>query len=358
MIAANARYPRTITFFPTYRSNPYLTMMAVAPLADGVSIRGAMTFDRLLEAVRAAERGDIVHAHWTTPIVQHCDTTVEALRRVSALDSEIHSMQLRGGKFVWTVHNLMPHEVRHEAEERALMQVLADRSDLIHIMSPATAELLSDTVELDPARMLQLPHPSYAGVYPDALNRAQARESFELNQEDLAVVFVGQMRPYKGVHDLLHATHGLYVADGRRLVLMLAGEAPQATINQIEALLPADQRSIVSFRPLPNHELARWHRAADIAVLPYRQVLNSGSLHLAATFETPVLVPGLPHIRAEFGNEPWVHFFDANDVIPSIQTHLHTPPDPPTARSFWPFLDARSPWLFSRRYADAIARLG
>ncbi|WP_175985911.1 glycosyltransferase [Microbacterium tenebrionis] len=332
-------------------------MMALAPLAHGTTIDGAMTFVRLLDAVRASERRDIVHVHWTTPIVQHCNTRAEALARVSALDAEIRSMQRRGGKLVWTVHNQMPHEVRHEAEERLLMRMLADRADLVHIMSPGTVELLSAIVEIDPDRVLQLAHPSYAGVYPDPLTRAQARHSFGLDHDDLAVLFVGQMRAYKGVDDVIHAAQDLEVADGRRVVLMLAGAAERTTIDQVEKLLPNDARSIVSFSRLPDHELGRWHRAADIVVLPYRQILNSGSMHLAATFETPVLIPDLPHLRNEFHREPWVHFFDTKDVIGSIRERLRTPFDRPAAASFWPFLNARSPWVFSLRYADALARL-
>lgn len=350
--------PRSITLFPAYRSNPFLTLMAVAPLADGVDVRGVMTFARLLDALRAAAQADVVHVHWTTPIVQHARTAAEAIARVSELEREITAMQRRGGHVLWTVHNRLPHEIRHESEERALMQMLAARADLVHTMSPNTATLIRDIVEIDSEKILPLAHPSYAGVYPDVVDRDEARNSFALTDDDFAVMFVGQMRPYKGLIDLLLAAQ--YVAatgDGRRLVLMLAGEAQQDAIAQIEQLLPPGRRSIVTFGPLPDHELSRWHRASDLVVLPYRQVLNSGSLHLAATFETPVVLPGIPHLRAEFGSEEWVTFFDEDDAVASLRALLQGPPPRPSAESFWPFLDERSPWRFSRAYADALTRL-
>lgn len=349
--------PRTITFFPTYRSNPFLSMMALAPLADGATIQGVMTFDDLLAAFRGADRGDVVHIHWTTPIVQHSDSETEALSRVSALEREIQSLQGRGGYALWTVHNRLPHERRHEGAEKMLMRMLASNADLIHTMAAATAKILSDIVALDSNRVLRLPHPSYAGVYPDPLDRLSARESFSLTQADFAVLFVGQMRPYKGLDDLLNAATGQPIAAGRRLVLMLAGDAFPEVAAHIEALLPAQVRSIVTYRALPEHELSRWYRAADLVVLPYREVLNSGSLHLAATFGTPSVLPGLMHLRDEFGSEPWVQFFDPDDAVASLRALLAEPGVRPPDESYWPFLDARSPWRFSRAYADAISAL-
>ena len=50
-------------------------------------------------------------------------------------------------------------------------------------------------------------------------------------------------------------------------------------------------------RKLSEEELARTVADADFAVLPYRRILNSGSLLLAFSLGVPAVVPDLPAMR-------------------------------------------------------------
>ena len=108
---------------------------------------------------------------------------------------------------------------------------------------------------------------------------------------------------------------------------------------------------------MPDAEISRWYLAADVAVLPYRAVLNSGSIHLAATFRVPVIIPDEPHLREQFGREPWVAFFDPSDAEASIARLLSdrvlfaglSPLD------FDSFLRDISPWRVSLKYSALLA---
>ncbi len=98
------------------------------------------------------------------------------------------------------------------------------------------------------------------------------------------------------------------------MVLMLAGRVNAVDVAAIESGLPRNVRVIRSEGQVLDDDVQRWFGAADVTVLPYRQVLNSGTTLLSATFGVPVLLPDLPHLHTEFAGQPWVHFFPAAQV--------------------------------------------
>ena len=344
--------------FPAYLNNAFLNLIQLAPAADGFQIRGAHTYDDLMRGLADLGRGDIVHLHWTTPIAQQAQSYADALRRVRRLERALRGVRSRGGKLVWTVHNRLPHELTFRELEIRLLRVIADSADAVHIMAPHTPEAIGDVVSLDPRRIRQIPHPSYEGVYDTSVTRSDARASFGLTDGDTAALFLGQIRPYKGVAALADAAAE---ADTRRkndLVLMLAGAVKEMSRADFAASLPSGVRTVTQLAFVADADIARWFRAADVACFPYRAILNSGSVHLAATFRVPVILPADPGLRAQFGDQRWVAFFDPEDPAGSIAELLATDPFASvTDADFDDFLAPISPWDVSRAYADLLAEL-
>jgi hypothetical protein len=81
---------------------------------------------------------------------------------------------------------------------------------------------------------------------------------------------------------------------------------------------------------VPKDRAQLYFRAADLAILPYREILNSGSAVLALSFNCPVLVPlrgALGELQTQVGEE-WVRTY-AGELIPSqieeaLDWALHT----------------------------------
>lgn len=348
-----------ICVFPSWNGNPYLNLMSLAPRAAGYQFVERSAYTSLLTSMAALGDGDVLHIHWTAPIAQAAATHRQAAKRVRAVERGLSDARQRGVKVIWTVHNRLPHELAHLEAERRLYTVLAEAADIIHVMAPATADLVSDVVSLPAEKIVQIPHPSYLGVYDSDISREDARASFELEPDDYAVLFLGQIRPYKGIDLLLEATAKAQRQEGRRPVLLLAGSASSESIAQYDALKPAGVRIVTALESVPDSEVSRWYRAADVAVFPYRAILNSGSLHLAATMRVPAILPGLPHLKEQFGAEPWVSFFDVESSVESLAALLggEHPFDHVQSDDFDRFTDAISPWTVSLAYREALRRL-
>ncbi|UPL15207.1 glycosyltransferase family 4 protein [Microbacterium galbinum] len=349
----------SLCVFPSWTGNPYLNLMNLAPRAAGYQLIQRSAYESLLKTLVVLGDGDVLHVHWTAPIAQAAHSHRAAARRVRAVETALEDARRRGVRIVWTVHNRLPHELVHPAAERDLYGVLAGAADLIHVMAPSTAELVADVVALPPEKVVQIPHPSYLGVYDSDVSREEARQSFDLSPDDRAVLFLGQIRPYKGIDLLLEAAASARDSDGRRPVLLLAGSASPESIAQFDDLKPAGLRIVTSFESVPDADVARWYRAADIAVFPYRAILNSGSLHLAATMEVPAVLPGLPHLREQFGDQPWVSFFDVADPVRSLAELLSDGglTQGVEASDFERFNEGISPWTVSLAYRDALREL-
>jgi len=339
--------------------NPYLNLMNLASRAAGYQLIARSAYESLLTSVATLDKGDVVHIHWTSPIAQPARNARAARRRVDAVEEVLTDARRRGVRIVWTVHNRLPHELEYFQTEQRLYEVLAEVSDVIHVMAPATAELVSDVVALPAEKIVQIPHPSYLGVYDSLVSREEARASFGLTDDDFAVLFLGQIRPYKGIDLLLESFAKIRRDDGRRPVLLLAGAASPEAIAQFDELRPEGIRSITSFEAVPDSDVARWYGAADVAVMPYRAILNSGSLHLSATMKVPAIVPGLPHLREQFGMEPWVSFFDVDSPADSLADLLSGDDRRSVLDEavYDRFTDPISPWNVSLAYRDVLRRL-
>lgn len=342
---------RLLAVFPAYRDNPYLNLMLLAPRARGWNVLESLRLEQLEQHLGRLGTGDILHMHWTSPIVQrHGDDLDEAKARLDRFRTAVDAARTRGARLVWTIHNVLPHDARHLELELELDRYLAGAADVVHVMNRDTSTAVSSYYELDPAKVVHLPHPSYQGVYPDSVSRAEARASLGLTDRDHAVLAFGQMRPYKGIDVLVEAVRRTNPSE--RPVLLLAGRTTPDDREEIDRLLGDDVRAVREHDQVEDIDVQRWFRAADTAVFPYRRVLNSGVLHLAASFGVPSVLPDEPHLRAEFGDEGWIRWFDASAPVQSLRVVLATPAT--GAGETAEFSRRLAPFALSRRYAELL----
>ncbi len=304
-----------VVVFPAYRENPFLGMLLGAVERAGAEIVDTRTLDELEAALAERPAETVLHVHWTNPIAQSTNNPVVAARNAGRFRRAVRRAKERGARVVWTVHNVLPHGAKHARVERGVHRFLAEAADRIHVMHPDTAALAAPHYRLPAERIRHIPHPSYVGAVPPAVDRAAARARLGIGEDALAVLFLGQMRAYKGVLELIHAAGD--AAEDRELVLLLAGNATPDEAAAIDAALAAHPR-LTAVRHLAfvdDAELPGWFAAADVVALPYRDILNSGSVLLAATYGVPVLLPDAPHLAREHASRAWVTRFEGAEGL-------------------------------------------
>jgi len=112
--------------------------------------------------------------------------------------------------------------------------------------------------------------------------------------EGPVALFFGLLRPYKGLDVLLDAWRGIEGAE-----LWVVG-MPRMDTAALRASAPPGVRFVERF--VPDAQVAALFRRADLAVLPYREIDQSGVLFTALGAGTPLVlsaVGGFPEVAAE-----------------------------------------------------------
>jgi glycosyltransferase involved in cell wall biosynthesis len=211
-------------------------------------------------------------------------------RRRRFLDRFLRALttyKARGGRVVYTVHNLGQHEGEGaQVESEGLKRLLA-LADAVHVHNEFMAQALAGS-----SRLVTIPHGHYAGAYPNQIGRDQARQRLDIPDDSFVYLFLGLIRPYKGLEELLPAFGRL--ADPGSLLLVAGQSRPRDYAASLAGAAGADGR--VRWHPhfVPGDQVQVWMNAADVVVLPYRRVSTSGAALLALSFGKPVIAPALP----------------------------------------------------------------
>lgn len=351
-----------LAYFPHDPTNPFQALLYRRTSDAGIAPVPMRSLDPLealggmVEGLAAAGVDVVLHLHWLRQVTLGATDTDDAATRVDAFLARLDAFREAGGHVVWTAHNVLPHDTRYPDADLALRQGLADRALLVHLLAAGTAEAVGERYRLPPEeRLVHVPHPSYRGAYPSGPSRDQARLAMGIGPDELVYAFVGAIRPYKGLGDLLAAFDEV-AADGRARRLVVAGrpdDSPEVAAAMDICL--THPNVLVHAGLLPPEELAAVLRAADVVVLPYRDALNSGVLMLALTFGLPVVAPAIPGVL-ELVDDTVAATFQPGapgSLADALRRADQLPGDAATARALQ-IAEAHDPDRLSGRFAAAL----
>ncbi|MCE5328004.1 MAG: glycosyltransferase family 4 protein [Planctomycetaceae bacterium] len=250
---------------------------------------------------------DVLHLDWPHDFY-HGRTWL--LTRIKRVMYWLGLRRLRRCKVVWTVHNLVGHDSPDVVQEIRLLQRLVDRCNALMVMSNSALQQVQATYRLDRGqRIAVVPHGHYIDAYPNTITAADARRRLGLEHSRRVVLSLGRMCRYKGLDDLVRA-FGAQAKAGDTLVLAGQPENLQL-VQELETLarqnIPAGASLCLRPQEVADEDLQLYFNAADVVALPFRRILNSGSLLLAMSFARCVVGPkagSLPEVacpQAFFG---------------------------------------------------------
>jgi glycosyltransferase involved in cell wall biosynthesis len=138
-----------------------------------------------------------------------------------------------------------------------------------------------------------VPHGNFIDVYPNDLTRTQARAQLGLDADAFVYLFFGNARGYKSIETLIDAFANLPSHDAV-LGLMLRSAFDPAYGQELAARAADSSRVrvwISDFFSIDEFQL--YLNSADVVVLPFSEVLTSGSAITALGFGRPLIVPAL-----------------------------------------------------------------
>ena len=272
-------------------SNPYGALLTEALERRGVEVE--YTRDYSPEYLRRSRgRIQVLHFHWPHHDYFHPDARimVEQMRELAASWELAREL---GYKIVWTAHNIYPHNRLHRSIDHEFRLVICRLADAVIAHCPINAQGLKERFGRT-RRVFIIPHGHFIDVYRTDFTRGDARRELGIPQDAFAYGFIGGILPYKGIEELITAFERLSTEDAW---LLLAGGGPGDFPERVRRRVAKRPRIVSRIvdgdMQATNRDLLLFLEASDVAVLPFRATMTSGSVILALSRARPVIAPAL-----------------------------------------------------------------
>jgi glycosyltransferase involved in cell wall biosynthesis len=291
--------------------NPY-TDLVFSSLGPGVTVDGWP--GNLLR------KYDVWHAHWPDALLG-IPNTPHAIFKLSGMFAAMDFLRSRGTNVIWTIHNLASHEARHPRLEAWFWRHFIPRVDgAISLSATGLDNALERFPGLRKVPTTVIPHGHYREQYPPAAT--DSRAALGIPRDVNVIMFFGAVRAYKNVDHLIRAFRQVH---RKAVALYIVGNPNFSELAQrLATEASEDPRVVLKFKFIADQDVFAYLNAADLLVLPYREVLNSGSALLALSCNKPVLVPELGamgELQREFSDR-WVQTFSGSLNGPILESAL------------------------------------
>jgi glycosyltransferase involved in cell wall biosynthesis len=283
--------PYTLVFFPDYSGgNPYQKLLYSPLISSGWNvIPGYLDTAITLKKERSLV---IFHLHWLNAIFKNCKNDTEAWIAVDEFINSTNHFQREGGKFIWTIHNHLPHEKKFSEQDLRLRHFICQHADRIHLHCASHIKELSYL----PLRMENIHihrHGNYLNYYGNFNITSRLKE---IREEGVKILFLGMLREYKGIDSLISTLKSLKSLGGS---ITIAGKPENDEIkNKIQNF--CNENGINSIlRRLSEAEIHDVCSSHNVGILSYNKILTSGTLKLYLSYGMAVITPALPTIIAE-----------------------------------------------------------
>ena len=225
--------------------------------------------------------------------------------KLEVLDRTLLMLYYRflGKKIVLTAHNV--NKAKRDGTDSSLNRLtLRIQYRLTHHIFVHTEKMKSELIEdfgVPAPRITVIPFGINNSVPNTDLNQSEARRRLGIDVNKKTLLFFGRIATSKGLEYLTAAFQDI-LARGHDCQLVIAGWPDKcakywATIQNTIRGDVESGRILVKAEFIPDEETEVYFKAADVLVLPYRDIFQSGVLFLGYSFGLPVLVADVGSLK-------------------------------------------------------------
>ena len=304
--------------WPGADPNAYVSRFVDSLKSSGIIVKDV---DHPLRAV--LQKIDLFHIHWPEKVFWGVGKVRGALSAIGVLLGLV-LLKSKGVKIVWCVHNLDPHDrgPKFMALWRPYIWMFTLLIDGFVTLSPSTVGLARrhlPGLANKPGTFIW--HPEY--LVDASIDRAEWRSRNGIAPADKLFAFVGQIRRYKGIEELVKCFSR---TDDPTYRLLIAGVTwSEGTRRFLQSSAECDSRIVLKLGNLVEREFASATLSADIVILPFKKYFHSGSIIYALSCGKPVCTPTTAYatdLRDQVGHQ-WMQLYQG-DITPWVFTDTLT----------------------------------
>lgn len=288
---------------PELHGNPrirFVNLQRAPRRGAGLGDKAIRTFSYYWGTIRyaASARTRVFHILWNNKFVVFDRTVLLLLYK------------LLGKRLVFTAHNVNAgkRDGNDNWLNRLTLKIQYRLVDHIFVHTPKMKGELASDFRVPPAKISVIPFGMNNTVPDTELTRAEARKKLGLREGEQAILFFGHIVPYKGLEYLVSAFTEIArrtAAPESRLIIVgqpKVGKEYETWWNDVTNQIARSgvrDRILERFEHVPDEQVELFFKAADILVLPYTHIFQSGVLFLAYRFGLPVVATDVGSLREE-----------------------------------------------------------
>lgn len=230
---------------------------------------------------------EVVHLHWLTGmyfIDSYLPLSILGATRFLIL---IFIVQWRGDALVWTAHNKYSHDCRHHFIEYLVRAYLVRTADVVIVHCKAAKKYYQNTY--GEANYYIVPHGNYSPQY-EVFSKSESRKHLGIDSDKTVLLNFGAVRDYKGQTELAKIVS---MTLDRTELYIVGRPWDQEVVNKLRKAVDGCDRIHLRLEYVDEYDTAMYFAAADYVVLPYKEILTSGTALLSITLGRPLIVPDI-----------------------------------------------------------------
>jgi len=275
---------------------------------ESVSVFGHIKF--VIKAITS--KNVLLHYHW----FEFQD--FKALSGMSWKVLCIFTFKLFGGKLVWTVHNLKPHDRKWLKFHKFIQTWLAKKADHLHVHCISAMVEVSEFLSVSSSKISVLPHPDFPVKHYskfEAIQYLNSKFSLSLDTNLPLILFFGNISNYKRIEEALIVLNSIDI----KHQVLIAGPVKKGQINLLKILEDTAQKHS-NIKILPSFIQDEWipyiFSASDISFFNFDDILTSGSFQMALDYDKKIIAPNKGCL-SEFSEADNVFLFNSDSEMKS-----------------------------------------
>jgi len=267
---------------------------SMQPASLRAKVARLLRFYGLLARYIWSAQPPVVHILWNNKL-QYLDRTLLMLY-----------YKMLGKRVVFTAHNVNAgrRDSRNSLLNRWSLKTQYRLADRLFVHTDKMKAELIEEFGLHSSKVTVIPFGINNAVPDTALTCGDARQRLGLRNDEKVILFFGAIKEYKGLEFLVTAFRQLSARSGR-FRLIVAGEPKKgheryfAEIQRAIRIDTTQDKYLLKLDFIPDQDVEVYFKAADLAVLPYTSIFQSGILFMAYSFGIPVVATDVGSFRKD-----------------------------------------------------------
>ena len=224
-------------------------------------------------------------------------------------------VKLLFGKVVLTVHDVS--SFANSSDSSIIGKMIYKCTDLVLTHNKfSKSEILKGNAELS-SPIYIVPHGNYIPFINIQEDKEKSRNQLGIPNDKKVLLFFGMIKKVKGLEVLLNALKNV-IKENPDVLLLIAGKPWENDFAPYQQIIDENNLSdycLLHTKFIPHTDVEHYYCAADLVVLPYIKIYQSGVLVMTLSYGKPALLSDLPPLKEVVADMETAFMFETENPV-------------------------------------------